>query len=155
MRRFAALAILLSLLACGVARAADAAANGPEEASASSNLFDPAKHMKINEIRPGMKGYGLSVFMGTKIERFDVEVLSILKDFNPKYDVILVRLAGANLEHTGSIAGMSGSPIYLKDDQGRERMAGAFAYGWPLMKEPLAGVQPIQYMLKLPEATTP
>jgi hypothetical protein len=107
--------------------------------------------MRVSEIRPGMKGYGLSVFMGTKIERFDVEVISILKDFNPKYDVILVRLSGANLEHTGSIAGMSGSPIYLKDDQGRERLAGAFAYGWPLMKDPVGGVQPIEYMLDIKE----
>src|SRR4051812_25271267 len=106
MTRFAAVVLLISILLTGVARAA------PQDASTSSNLFDPEKHMKVSEVHPGMKGYGLSVFKGTKIERFDVEVLSILKDFNPKYDVILVRLAGANLEHTGSIAGMSGSPIY-------------------------------------------
>ena len=146
MRRFACqCALLISILLSGVSHAA------PQDASTSSNLFDPARHMKVAEVRPGMKGYGLSVFMGTKIERFDVEVLSILKDFNPKYDVILVRLAGANLEHTGSIAGMSGSPIYLKDDQGRERMVGAFAYGWPLMKDPVGGVQPIEYMLDIKE----
>src|SRR5438067_11246964 len=91
--------------------------------------FDPARHMRVSEVRQGMKGYGLSVFRGTKIERFDVEVLSILRNFNPRHDVILVSCKGANLEHTGSIAGMSGSPIFLKDEQGRERMAGAFAYG--------------------------
>ena len=45
---------------------------------------------------------------------------------------------------------MSGSPVYLKDDAGRERMIGAFAYGWPLTKDPIAGVQPIEYMLTLP-----
>src|ERR1051325_2452933 len=111
--------------------------------------FDPQRHMLVSEVRTGMKGYGLSVFRGTKIERFDVEVLSILRNFNPRHDVILVSCKGANLEHTGSIAGMSGSPIYLKDDQGRERMAGAFAYGWPLMKDPVGGVQPIEYMLNL------
>src|SRR4051812_37844438 len=117
--------------------------------SAPPELFDPARHMRVSEVRPGMKGYGLSVFKGTKIERFNVEVLSVLRDFNPQYDVILVRLSGADLEHTGSIAGMSGSPIYLKDAQGHERMVGAFAYGWPLMKDPVGGVQPIEYMLKL------
>jgi hypothetical protein len=115
-------------------------------------LFDPARHMRVSEVRPGMTGYGLSVFQGTKIERFDVEVVSILKNFNPKYDVILIRCHGANLEHTGAIAGMSGSPIYLRDDAGRDRMIGAFAYGWPLQKDPVAGVQPIEYMLRLPEA---
>ncbi len=98
-----------------------------------------------------MKGYGLSVFSGTKIERFGVEVLSVLKNFNPKHDVILVRLSGVNLEHTGTIEGMSGSPVFLKDDKGHERMVGAFAYGWPLAKDPIGGVQPIEYMLAIPK----
>src|SRR5205814_1979313 len=69
-----------------------------------------------------------------------------------KYDVILIDCKGANLEHTGAIAGMSGSPIFLKDDAGRERMIGAFAYGWPMVKDPVAGVQPIEYMLELPQS---
>src|SRR5439155_3388901 len=125
------------------------AASAYAEAPAGGELFDPARHMHVSEVKPGMKGYGLSVFKGTKIERFDVEVMSVLRDFNPQYDVVLVRLSGADLEHTGSIAGMSGSPIFLKDDQGRERMIGAFAYGWPLMKDPVGGVQPIEYMLRL------
>lgn len=103
-----------------------------------------------------MTGYGLSVFQGTKIERFDVEVISVLKDFNPKCDVVLIRCKGAFLKHTGSIAGMSGSPIYLRDGSGRDRMIGAFAYGWPMTKDPVAGVQPIEYMLRVPiEKETP
>src|SRR5205807_3173947 len=113
------------------------------------SLFDPSRHMHVSEVHEGMKGYGLSVFKGTKIEKFNVEVISVLKNFNPQRDVILVRLSGANLEHTGSIAGMSGSPVYLKDDAGNYRMVGAFAYGWPLMKDPVGGVQPIEYMLEL------
>ena len=112
--------------------------------------FDPARHMRVSEVKEGMTGYGVSVFKGTKLERFDVTVLSILHNFNPKYDVVLIDCKGANLEHTGSVAGMSGSPVYLKDDQGRERMIGAFAYGWPLMKDPYAGVQPIEYLLAIP-----
>ena len=35
---------------------------------------------------------------------------------------------------------------------GTHRMIGAFAYGWPLTKDPVAGVQPIEYMLTLPGA---
>ena len=54
-------------------------------------LFDPARHMHVSEVRPGMKGYGLSVFSGTKIEKFDVVVVDVVKNFNPKYDVILIR----------------------------------------------------------------
>jgi len=121
----------------------------PATQPAKHSLFDPARHMRVSEVRVGMKGYGVSVFKGTKLERFDVEVLAILKNFNPKSDVVLITCHGANLEHTGSIAGMSGSPIYLQDDQGKYRMIGAFAYGWPLTKDPLAGVQPIEYMLDL------
>lgn len=112
--------------------------------------FDPQRHMLISEVAPGMKGYGLSVFSGTKIERFEVEVISILRNFNPRQDVILIRVSGCNLEHTGAIAGMSGSPVYLQDSSGKARLIGAFAYGWPMMKDALAGVQPIEYMLSIP-----
>lgn len=117
---------------------------------APRSLFDPARHMRVSEVRPGMKGYGLSVFSGTKIERFDVEVISILKNFNPQADVVLIRCKGAFLDHTGSIEGMSGSPIFLTDANGHDRMIGAFAYGWPMAKDPVGGVQPIEYMLQLP-----
>ncbi len=34
-------------------------------------------------------------------------------------------------------------------------MIGAFAYGWPMMKDPVAGVQPIEYMLGIPESKDP
>ena len=64
---------------------------GGEEAAAPPG-FDPARHMRVSEIKPGMKGHGLSVFRGTKIERFDAEVVSVLRNFNPKMNVILVRL---------------------------------------------------------------
>jgi hypothetical protein len=136
--------LLLHLLAAPLPAVAE---NG-----SATPLFDPARHMRVSEVREGMTGYGLSVFKGTTIERFDVKVLSVLKNFNPKYDVILIDCKGANLEHTGAVAGMSGSPIFLKDDQGRERMIGAFAYGWPMVKDPVAGVQPIEYMLGIAES---
>lgn len=123
-----------------------------QPAAASPSLFDPTRHMRVSEVRPGMKGYGLSVFLGTKIERFDVQVISVLKNFNPKTDVVLIKFGGDNLEHNLAIAGMSGSPIYLYDDTGNARMIGAFAYGWQLQKDPIAGVQPIEYMLKLPDS---
>src|SRR5687767_6183416 len=70
--RWLLLLILLSLLS--VARA-EAPATLPA-------LFDPARHMRVSEVRDGMRGYGLSVFKGTKIERFDVEVMSVLRAFN-------------------------------------------------------------------------
>ncbi|MBC8106916.1 MAG: hypothetical protein H7Z14_10030 [Anaerolineae bacterium] len=140
--------LLLGSAACGLA-------GDTADSKSTPPLFNPARHMRVDEVREGMKGYGLTVYQGTKIERFDVEVISILHNFNPKYDVVLIRCLGEKMKLFGPVGGMSGSPIFLKDDQGRERMIGAFAYGWPLMKEPLAGVQPIEYMLKLPEVVTP
>ena len=130
---------------------AQAAAPAPSAGAATSlPTLDLNRYMPLAEIKPGMRGYGLSVFSGTRIDRFEVEVISILHDFNPKQDVVLIRPSGADLEKTGAIAGMSGSPVYLQDTAGRYRLIGAFAYGWPMMKEPLAGVQPIEYMLKMP-----
>ena len=140
--RFFPLAMLVMCLALAIAPLS--------RAESQPSTFDSSRYMRVSEVNPGMKGYGLSVFSGTKIERFDVQVISVLKNFNPKYDVVLINSSGHNLEHTGAIAGMSGSPIFLRDDQGRERMAGAFAYGFPMAKDPIGGVQPIEYMLNLP-----
>ena len=141
MGRFAVAVLLIVACAARVSWA---------DPATQASLFDPSRYMRVSEVRPGMKGYGLTVFRGTKIERFDVEAIDVVRNFNPKYDVVLIRCLGDYLQHTGAIAGMSGSPIYLYDDTGKARMIGAFAYGWPMSKDPLAGVQPIQYMLDLP-----
>lgn len=146
-----AAAVLSLLLGCQGSAVAQDSAGQPTSRPALPATFDHNRYMTVAEVKLGMKGYGLSVFKGTAIERFEVEVLSVMRNFNPCHDVVLVRCSGANLEHTGSIAGMSGSPIFLKDEQGRERMIGAFAYGWPLMKDPVGGVQPIEYMLGIRE----
>jgi hypothetical protein len=95
------------------------------------------------QLQPGMKGYGLSVFQGTKPERFEVEVIGVLKNVMPKQDMILIRMSGANLERHKVIAGMSGSPIYIND-----KLIGALAYGWSFENEPLAGVTPIRNMME-------
>jgi hypothetical protein len=141
MAKCVALAFLALILASGGIARAD---------TRPASLFDPARHMRISEIKPGMKGYGLTVFSGTKIEKFDVVVVDVIKNFNPKYDVILIRCPQEYLTNTGPIEGMSGSPIFLYDGSGKARMAGAFAYGWAFSKDCLAGVQPIEYMLELP-----
>jgi hypothetical protein len=95
-----------------------------------------------DEIRPGMKGYGLTVFRGTRPERFDVEVIDVLHNFRPDQDLILIRTAHPVFERATVVAGMSGSPIYLDG-----KLAGAYAYGWMYGKEPVAGVTPIANML--------
>ena len=111
----------------------------PAHADGASNRPDI---MPVSDIHPGMKGYGLTVFQGTKPERFDVEVIDVLKNFRPKQDLILVKTKHPRLEITKVVAGMSGSPIYLND-----KMIGAYAYGWSFGSEPVAGVTPIRNML--------
>jgi hypothetical protein len=101
--------------------------------------------MPVSEIKPGMKGYGLTVFRGTKIERFDVEVVGVMPKSNFGEPLILVRLTGGPISSRGAylIQGMSGSPIYVNG-----KLLGAFSQGegWP--KEPLGMVTPIENMLE-------
>src|SRR5690242_20141211 len=107
-------------------------------------LAQTTQFMSVDEIRPGMKGFGKTVFQGTKIEQFDVELLGVLKNFAPKQDMILARLSGGPLARTGVIAGMSGSPVYVDG-----KLVGAVAFSFPYATEPIAGIQPIQQMLNL------
>jgi hypothetical protein len=101
----------------------------------------------IDDVRSGMKGYGRTVMRGTKIDSFSAEVLGVLKNTSPGRDMVLCRLSGLNLEKTGVIAGMSGSPIYIDD-----KLLGAVAYAWAFGKEPIAGVTPFSQMHGFVEA---
>jgi hypothetical protein len=118
--------------------------------------YDHSLYMAPSEVKPGMKGFGRTVMSGTDIQTFNVEVISVMRNaFYAKQDVILVRCSGLNLEHSGIIGGMSGSPCYIRDEQGRERMIGAVAYGWSFSKDPICGVQPITQMLEVAEVRKP
>jgi hypothetical protein len=101
-----------------------------------------ANIIPVEKIKKGMKGYGLTVFEGTKPEKFDVEVIDVLRNFRPHQELILVKTIHPRLEVAKVVAGMSGSPIYLDG-----KMAGAYAYGWTFGSEPVAGVTPIRNML--------
>ncbi len=110
-------------------------------------------YIGVDEITPGMRGYGLTVFRGTRPERFDVEVIDVLHNFRPDQDLILVRTEHPILEQALVVAGMSGSPIYFDG-----RLAGAYAYGWPYTRDPVAGVTPIRNMvteMRRPVRATP
>src|SRR5215217_7867702 len=69
---------------------------------------------RVDDVRPGLKGFGRTVLKGTKLETFQVEVLGVLKNTSPGRDLVLARLSGIGLEKTGVIAGMSGSPVYVE-----------------------------------------
>ncbi len=100
--------------------------------------------MPLDQVKPGMKGYGLTVFRGTTPEKFDVEVIATLRNFRPNQDLILIKTPNhPRLDAARTVAGMSGSPIYIDG-----KMIGAYAYGWTFGAEPIAGVTPIERMLE-------
>jgi len=117
-------------------------------------LGQAPKFFPVSEIRPGMKGTGRTVFQGTAIEDFQVEVLGVLKNYGPKQDMILARLSGGPLEKTGVVQGMSGSPVYIDG-----RLIGAVAFAFPYATQSVAGIQPIEQMTgvldEMPAITAP
>src|SRR3954452_9572105 len=102
----------------------------------------PPAIMPLSDVKPGMVGQALTVFQGTKPEPFKVRVVSVMHNFLPKQDVILIRAEDPRVEFSGIVAGMSGSPVYIDG-----KLMGAIAYAWSFSKEPLGGVTPIETML--------
>ena len=109
------------------------------------------RYLHQSKLRRGMSGYGLTVMAGTKIEKFDAAVVSVLRALSgaPR-DVILCKLSGVAMQKSGVIEGMSGSPVFVTDPaDGKDKMIGAVAYSWSWQKEALCGVQPIAQMLAI------
>src|SRR5216683_7484947 len=100
--------------------------------------------LPLSQVHPGMQGYAYTIFEGDQIEKFDLEVIGVLENFlGPKQAIILVQLKGPKVEHTGVVAGMSGSPVYLDG-----KLAGALSLKLGIFtKEPIAGVTPIADVL--------
>src|SRR5437879_1043625 len=103
--------------------------------------------LPVSEVREGMQGYAYTIFAGDEVEKFDLEVIGVMPNFlGPRQSIILVQLKGPKVEHTGVVAGMSGSPVYLEG-----KLAGALSLKLGIFsKEPIAGVTPIQDVLNPP-----
>ena len=99
--------------------------------------------MSIDDIRPGMVGIGHTVFDGTHVEEFRANIIGVLQNMiGPGRNLILAKLEGGPLAHTGVIAGMSGSPVYVDG-----KLIGAVSYSLgSFPKEPIAGITPIGEM---------
>ncbi|TEU04503.1 MAG: hypothetical protein E3J22_07010 [Candidatus Aminicenantes bacterium] len=103
--------------------------------------------LPLDQVKAGMKGKGRSVFQGNRIEEFDVEIIGVLKNVQPKKSIILARLKGGILDEAGVISGMSGSPVYVDG-----KLIGAVAYSYgTFVKEPIAGITPIEEMMSISE----
>lgn len=110
---------------------------------------DPSEFYPVSKVRPGMRGKGRTVFTGTKLDEFEFVVLGVNHNATAAgSDLIWVRLVTPKLKDIGVVAGMSGSPVYIEG-----RMLGAVAYGFGLSKEPIAGITPIEQMLRVYDLT--
>src|SRR3954466_2379766 len=115
------------LVMCGLA--------GP--AHASPDIYP------LDKVKRGQTGYGLTTMAGNTPERFTFEVVSVVHNFLPKQDIVLVKSDDPKVQVSGFWQGMSGSPLYIED-----KLVCAFSYGFRFNKVALGGCTPIDYMKK-------
>src|ERR1041384_342450 len=68
-----------------------------------------AQIFPVDELRPGMKGVGRSVFSGSAPEEFGVEIIGVLPGFTgPRQCTIIAKITGENRERPAGAAGGRG-----------------------------------------------
>jgi hypothetical protein len=154
MKRITGLVLLISSLAVPVWCGGTASTPPPPSGTPEPQQLRPGPPpatilptIAVDDVRAGQKGYGLSVFSGSQPERFEVEVVGVMRNLRPEMSYILARLTGKGLEKSGVAAGMSGSPVFLDG-----KLAGAVAFSWPFSHEAIAGITPIDSMRSLSTA---
>ncbi len=99
----------------------------------------------VAELKPGQIAQGFTVFASARgPEPFSAEILGVMRSYlGPGEDLIIARLIGQQIERTGVISGMSGSPVYIDG-----KLVGAVSYRLgQFTPEPIAGITPIERML--------
>ncbi len=118
--------IIITVLCCGVSFATE------------------IELISADELVPGEPGLCRTEMDGGEMVEIELTILGVLGASTPEGEMVLVRLHGERFEHTGIIAGMSGSPVYVRD-----RLLGALAFGWAFSKDPIGGVTPFARMQNL------
>ncbi|HOC92077.1 MAG TPA: SpoIVB peptidase S55 domain-containing protein [bacterium] len=133
-----ALAVLVTVVSGAMTRVAGAA---------------PAvSYMAASEVKPGMEGYGLTVFEGLEVSKFPVKIKGVMPGAGVSGGpLILIELTGPEREKYGGVSmGMSGSPIYVGG-----KLIGALSMTFPMTDHHLGGVTDIASMLKAAEYDAP
>jgi hypothetical protein len=114
--------------------------------STPGSATDKPEIFPVSDVRPGMHCVAYTIFSGDKIEKMDADVVGVLYNaFGPKLDIVIIQLLGEKPEHTGVVAGMSGSPVYIDG-----KLLGALSLKLGIFnKEAIAGVTPIGNMLDI------
>ena len=115
-------------------------------AGAPAAPFRPTEPvMPLSQIKAGMKGYGKTVFFGTTVKQFPIEVLGVVSKKDRPSKLILIRASGPDIDKAGGLAtGMSGTPIYIDG-----KLAGAFSFGWDFGDPKMGLVTPVEQMASL------
>ncbi len=121
----------------------------PKAPKALEGIWDSNKYISVDEVQPGMEAYCLTCYKGAEIEKFDLDVLSVVRNISPGRNAILVQGTDERFVRTGPVAGCSGSPVYIDG-----RLAGALAFAWLFSKDPLYGVTPIEEMLEVGQVSS-
>ena len=101
--------------------------------------------MPLSQIKAGMKGYGKTVFSGSTVKQFPIEVLGVVSKKDRPSKLVLIRASGPDIDKAGGLAtGMSGTPIYVDG-----KLIGAFAFGWDFGDPKMGLVTPAEQMVSL------
>jgi hypothetical protein len=105
----------------------------------------PVEIMKLNDVKPGMKGTAWTVFQGTVPEPVPIEVMGRLRNQNgPNQDIIVAKMLG-KAKITNVAGGMSGSPVYIDG-----KLVGAVALRMSTFSpDAICGITPIELMLEI------
>ncbi len=110
--------------------------------SLSGSLWARTEFFRLDDLKPGMKGVGRTVFQGTTPEEFQVEILGLMRGVGPGTNAVLARFSGGPLERTGVFEGMSGTPVFIDG-----KLLGAVAFSFEFAKEAIGGITPITQMV--------
>lgn len=111
----------------------------------------PYSYFSFSHIQRGMKAIGKTVFYGTNIEDFQLEVIDVVEGKKVEESYFVVKVIDKKLQEMGGIsAGMSGSPVFI-----RGKIAGALSYSWETKDNLVGVVTPIEAMLSLWEEEAP
>ena len=98
--------------------------------------------MPVREIKPGMKGYMLTVMKGLEPVKIPVQIVSIIPH-KPGMSItneILIKF----MDNTRLAQGMSGSPVYVNG-----KLTGAIRSGWDFSDHTMALAAPIEDMCRV------
>jgi len=101
------------------------------------------------QLTPGMVGYCITVLGGTGLSVNELEYVAVTSHPLTDIEKVLLFKIGKPLTNVSAVAGMSGSPVYVKHG-GEWKLVGAYSYGFNQLApdgEYLAGITPIKAML--------